>query len=311
MKRRILLYRDYQGFTGGHLKVWDYFNHIRQAPGFEPLIAFAPNSHWTADNPWQSWREQIVPWQPEAADILFLAGLDWQQLPPAQRINPPRPVINLIQGVRHADPQQPLYDFLRHPALRICVSTPIAEALTATGQVNGPLVVIPLGIDLTELPTPPPWTARHLDLLIVGSKQPTLARTLGERLHAPGRQIEIVTTPLPRQQFLQRLSMARIALCLPLAAEGFYLPPLEAMALGTLVICPDCIGNRDYCQPGSNCLQPAYDPAALMAAAEAALALSAEAAERLQLAGGATAATRTLARERAALLDVLHQYDTV
>ena len=41
--------------------------------------------------------------------------------------------------------------------------------------------------------------------------------------------------------------------------EGFYLPALEAMALGSLVICPDCIGNRSFCLPGRNCFRPNYD----------------------------------------------------
>jgi GT2 family glycosyltransferase len=36
--------------------------------------------------------------------------------------------------------------------------------------------------------------------------------------------------------------------------EGFCLPPLEAMAAGTPVVCTDAHGNRDFCRDGENCL---------------------------------------------------------
>lgn len=38
--------------------------------------------------------------------------------------------------------------------------------------------------------------------------------------------------------------------------EGFCLPPLEAMAAGTPVVCTDAHGNRDFCHDGENCLMP-------------------------------------------------------
>ena len=48
--------------------------------------------------------------------------------------------------------------------------------------------------------------------------------------------------------------------------EGFCLPPLEAMASGTPVVCTDAHGNRDFCRDGENCLMPAAEPAAVSAA---------------------------------------------
>lgn len=41
--------------------------------------------------------------------------------------------------------------------------------------------------------------------------------------------------------------------------EGFALPPLEAMASGTPVICTDAHGNRNYIRPGENCLLVSHD----------------------------------------------------
>ena len=48
--------------------------------------------------------------------------------------------------------------------------------------------------------------------------------------------------------------------------EGFCLPPLEAMAAGTPVVCTDAHGNRDFCRDGENCLMPAADPRAVSGA---------------------------------------------
>jgi len=42
--------------------------------------------------------------------------------------------------------------------------------------------------------------------------------------------------------------------------EGFALPPLEAMAAGTAVVCTDAHGNRDFCRHEENCLIAAPDP---------------------------------------------------
>ena len=45
--------------------------------------------------------------------------------------------------------------------------------------------------------------------------------------------------------------------------EGFALPPLEAMACGTPVVCTDANGNRDFCVDGVNCLMPPATPRAV------------------------------------------------
>ena len=46
-----------------------------------------------------------------------------------------------------------------------------------------------------------------------------------------------------------------IFLATPLAEEGLYLPAMEAMAAGNLVITPNAIGNLFYCDFGINCLE--------------------------------------------------------
>ena len=57
---------------------------------------------------------------------------------------------------------------------------------------------------------------------------------------------------VPRKQFLERLASVRYLLTLSLT-EGFGLIPLEAMALGTVVLGFDGFGGQEYMVPGTNC----------------------------------------------------------
>src|SRR6185436_8595712 len=92
-KRTVLFHRDFQRFTGGHLKVWHYFNHVLASEAYVPRIAFAENSQWDATNPWTNAKEYITDWNPHAADVLFLAGKDWEVVGTQ---NAKQPVVNLI-----------------------------------------------------------------------------------------------------------------------------------------------------------------------------------------------------------------------
>ncbi|MFZ4792419.1 MAG: glycosyltransferase [Candidatus Competibacteraceae bacterium] len=313
MPSKILLFhRNFQSFTGGHLKLWHYFNHVQHSPHYQAQIAFTADSLWNDANPWLPIRPHtLTVWNPETADALFLAGMDWAALTEAQRQNPPRPIINLIQGIRHRIPDTPLYPYLAHRAVRICVSEEVAEAVRATRRVNGPLFTIPNGLELTELPTASPWEAREIDLLIVGIKNPALAEELYRHLPTSELRVTLLTEIQPRPRFLDQLAKAKISVLLPLPEEGFYLPPLESFALGTLTICPDCIGNRSFCLPGITCLQPAYTVEALLQAIDQALRLPLP--ERLVLLDAARrmAGQHPLASERQAFLNLLHQLNAI
>lgn len=52
---------------------------------------------------------------------------------------------------------------------------------------------------------------------------------------------------------------ADVFLSTPMVTEGFYLPGLEAMAAGAIVLTPDVGGNRTYCRFGENCLQVEWE----------------------------------------------------
>ena len=313
--KSVLFHRDFQGFTGGHLKVWNYFNHVEASPGRRAWIHFSPDSRWDASNPWISRRAEVRShWQPEQADLLFLGGFDWAMLPAAERDHYGRPIINLIQHVHHGDPAHPLSDFLRHRAIRVCVSAEVRAAIEDHG-VNGPTFVIPNGVALDDLPLPASREERPVDWLICGLKddRSAMARDLARELEREGGwgRVETLTRLLPRADFLAALARARTVVLLPRATEGFYLPALEAMALGCLVVCPDCVGNRSFCRDGDNALvPPVCDVDSLHAAMRKARAAGFPA-QTLVENGRRTVAEHTLARERAALHEILASVDAL
>jgi glycosyltransferase involved in cell wall biosynthesis len=231
--------------------------------------------------------------------VLFVAGLDWEAVPdPA-----PAPVINLIQGVRHGDAGDPRRGFLSRPAIRICVSDEVAAAIVSTGLVNGPVHVIPNGIDLGDLP--PTTLPRDIPVLIAGMKNPAFARTVEDRLRRAGIEAECLVEPLPRAAFLERLARAAVAITIPVEREGFFLPALEAMAVGAVVVCPDCVGNRGFCRDRETAFRPAYTLDDVVAAAIEAVRRPPQAAEAMRAAAAREVRHHGLEAERLAFLRIL------
>lgn len=296
---RMLFHRDFRGYTGGHGKVWDYFNHAL-ALGFDARVYLTPESLRDAGNPWMALPERIEPrWQPRLpADVLFVAGMDWQAVPADA---PGARVVNLVQGLRHADAGLPLRAFLSRPAARICVSQAVADAIVASGEVNGEVRVIAAALNLPDV-------RRQADardtVLIAALKNPQIGREVAALLRRQGHRVELLDACLPRDEFLAALARARIAVMLPYRHEGFFLPGLEAMALGCAVAMPACAGNAEYALDGGNCLMPEADAQALAAAVQH-LHDDTALQSRLIAAGCITASRHTLAAERAAFAEFL------
>lgn len=306
--RTILFHRKFRRFHGGHLKVWHYFNHVLVTPGFDALALFDIDSTWDATNPWFRARDRVIDTLGELRpDALFVAGRDWQRLDALGLLDRDLPILNLIQHVRHADDWSIQSRYLDRKAIRICVSEEVAEAVTAAGS-RGPIVVIPNAVDVPSVARDAK-ERRPTDLLVAGLKQPGLAMRLAERLEAPGRAMETLTEHLERDDFLAAIRRARVTLFLPNDEEGFYLPALEGMALGTLVICPDCVGNRAFCLPGQNAFRPEYRFDELVRAAEEALSLPLADADALIACGRRTAQAHSPWAEREAFSHVLANLD--
>ena len=284
--RTVWFYRDYVRLAGGHVKHAHYFEHVRRMPGFAPRITFsgAPANESVARERRRLWPPGAGAvaegWEPERGDVLFVAGVDWRYLAESGLEELPNPRINLVQGVRHARAGTELHRYLAERAIRICVSQEVADAISATGRTQGPILTIPNGIELTpfepaEESSPAGFEARPSAITIVGYKRPDLARGLSARLDAEGVEHRLITGFIDRDEFLDRLAGSRVAVCLPRAEEGFYLPALEGMALGCLVVTLDCVGNRGFCRHDRNCLVAEPDPDSLCAAAKRALAMPA------------------------------------
>ena len=297
--RVLLFHRDYRGLTGGHLKVRHYYAHAACSARYTPRIYFTPESLAGPENPWHGIDPPaLAAWRPEEAAALFVAGLDWRAVPDPC----PVPVINLVQHVRHAFPGDERRPFLARPAVRICVSREVADAITATGAVNGPVHVIPNGIDLENIPSA---AERDIGVLVAGVKNRPFAAALADRLATAGIEAVVSDARLPRAVFLERLSRARVVVTLPHEQEGFFLPALEAMAAGAIVVCPDCTGNRGFCRDRVTAFRPAYDLGEVAAATLAAVRLPPG--ERAGMLAAATAEARRhgLEAERSAFLRIL------
>jgi glycosyltransferase involved in cell wall biosynthesis len=322
--KTVLFFRTFRGTTGGDLKVWHYFNHVLAAPGHTARVSFSADSVWDESNPWRDRRDLVVD-DPAAvaADRLFLSGVDWLRLPPARREASPLPIINLIQGLRsHTVPGAGGYEWVTRRAIRISVGVELTEALESNGRVNGPLVTIPNAIDFDEVRAHArPDGQRDLDLLIVATKTrpypsvpgvpdwpPELGRRLLPRFERPGRSVHLIDEMLPRPEYLEWMSRARVTLFLLYRVEACPLSPLEGMALGTFVVSPDCVGNRSFCLPGVNSFRPPYEEEAIVEAVEDALGDPAAVAP-LALAGIRTARERDLPGERAAFVELLGRVD--
>jgi glycosyltransferase involved in cell wall biosynthesis len=243
--------------------------------------------------------------------VLFLSGMDWEQLESSERERSSRPVINLVQSLWHACPDDPFgrYQSLSHKAIRISVSPEVTDAVIATGRVNGPIYTIPAAIDFDNvIAHTRPNSERDTDIAIFGKKEPELARRLAARLGRPGRGVQLIDRQVSRADALDWMSRSNVTVMLARRKEGNPLPPLEGMALGTIVVSPDCIGNRAYCLPGVNCFRPDYDEDSIVQAAESAVHELPHLGEMIENAAR-TARQRDLSGEREAFLEILRSVD--
>jgi hypothetical protein len=304
--RTLLAHRDYRGYTGGHGKFLDYLAHVQAHPAWQVRLHLSPASP-DADNPFLHLPME-ADWRPAQADALLLGGMDWSMLE-GEAMRASQPIINLVQHVRHADEGSTLRSFLSRHAIRVCVSSAVADAILATGEVAGPVHVIPAAVDLAMLTDIGARTPMRHGVFIDAVKQTALGREVAERLRVADVAVDLLTERLPRFEYLRRMAAADVVVTLPDRVEGFYLPGLEAMAMGRALVQYDCVGSRDYLDAERNALVPAV---AAESVAAAALRLHADAALRTRIshAGQATAQRFNLETERRqvhALLDAMDE----
>lgn len=304
----VLFFRKYRRFHGGHLKVWHYFNHTLATDGFDARVLFDIDSNWDSSNPWSGVRNLVVDSPAEVqAEAYFVAGRDWQRMDALGLLDGDVPIINFIQHTRHAGDWSIQSRYLTRKAIRICVSDEVARAVEGAGS-RGRTIVIPNSVDVPVVVGAN--EDRSLDLLIAGLKQPEMALQAAAALQKPGHSIEVLTDHVSRDEFLAKIRSAHNVLFLPNREEGFYLPALEGMALGAVVICPDCIGNRGFMNE-RNSIFPDYDLDELVEATKATLIMPEHERATLLEHARQTAARHQPAAERAAFSEVLRNLDNL
>jgi hypothetical protein len=295
----MLFTRHVPGLLGGTLKVFDYLEHVRLSGRFEPILYLRAGSVDISAYVASSVRVVDAPLE---TDAYFFAGSDWTVADQAGFSLENRVVINLIQGFRHLDPREPMHAHLTRPAVRICVSEPLARAIRASGLANGPLLCVPNGIDVARVTS---FAASRAErVFIAGLKRPELARAVAAKL--AGTEVDLCIERLPRDAFLARMGRCAVTVALPFSFEGFYLPALEAMALESVVVLARADGPASFCRDGVNAVVTADDAAMLAAAARALLAEPARQ-ERLRGAARETARAHDLQHERRAVLALIDQ----
>jgi hypothetical protein len=292
--KKVLFVRHFTRLFGGHVRHWHYWQHVKRVPGFEPLLLFRGN--WNRDdNLWRGEgqrRLKSLDWS--KVDILLIGGMSWADV---GNVPSHIPIINTIQGTQHSE--MPRARFLSRRAIRICMSTQIKDIIKS--RANGPIFVNNPSVDVPIKR----GGQRDIPILIVGHKKKPLAR----KIKAAFPRATLLTAMLPREKFLGLMYRSRIVVGLPKAREGFYLPALEAMCAGALVVCPDCVGNRELVTHNYNCLQPIYTSGHIIEAIRQALKLGAKHRQRLIAGGYETAKRNRPAREYKNFLRILTKVD--
>lgn len=295
--------------SGGILKVCDYMKHALEFDALNTRIYVPRENNLTSlsKSPLFTVRHRVqytIDWSEVA--ILVISGWGWERFVPAQfSDNPPFIILYIVQSFAKIDPLDRRFTNLKSPAIRICVSAPLGRALNDIDGVNGPVHVIPAGIRVSEVQESAERN-RDIDVCIVGLKNPQLATTIHNYFLHQGFKICLLTERVSRTSFLNKISRARVATFLPERVEGFYLPALEAMALGTLVVCPDVRGN-DYVIDGHNAVVPAYTLEAIVAAVEFSLRLSLDVITVITKNAETTALSHDIHNERAAFQKLLQR----
>lgn len=260
--KSISFIRHYHGYTGGHQKVRDYISHFLSF-GWSPSLflnkSAVTNKDLFDNIPNVVYQEQYLP---ENSEVVFLAGMDWENY--LSQKTSSRKVINLIQHVRHADPHQALFKYLKEPAIRLCVSEAVRDAILP--HANGPCYVIKMGHTIEPMRHKKGW-----DIYILANKQAELGSELTNWFRAQGYRVLVHTSTQEHRQVIEAMASSRLTIALPHETEGFYLPGIEAMYYSNMAVVPYCVANKEYYSRYSNLMMPNFSYNGIRLAALSAL----------------------------------------
>ncbi len=269
--------------VGGVVKIFDYVNHARSL-GYRPIVAcpeqYKPElplfgiSRFSDISPEKGVRfTSLDRVSVGPNDFAFLSWPTHYEIvePRMSRWTQHEQIIFIVQNVRWANPTFTggyALRLLSRPMARIMTNDVVLEMVRPYLNVSSMTEVILLGHDSG-------FFAKERkggfgDPLKVGYT--TWKSTVGDEvasLLAKDRSFTFraIRDPVGWDELRELYHWSDIFLATPLAEEGFYMPGLEAMAAGAVVISSDAGGNRAYCRFGENCVEVGFDDAAAYAQA--------------------------------------------
>lgn len=310
------------GLAGGVIKVLDYAEHCAvlgiattiwapPLPNSSDPVTTLPVYRRLVDHDHVSVRHlrelEIAP----GATVLFTEPTHHRLIELSQSEPLAGRLIHLVQGTRHANPAWNdglNYRLLHRPMTRIAVSHQVADAVVPVANTRHDIHTIVEGHDCDYFggrPAAASGSEHRLRVLYT-----TWKSDLGDRIaEAASDDQELafiaVRTALGWPSLRNRYHGADVLLCTPGVEEGFYLPGLEAMAAGAVVVTALVGGNEAYVRSGENALVATYDDVESHLAALRSLSDNAELRSRLLAGGAETIGAHSLDRERSEFGDVL------
>lgn len=311
--------------VGGIVKCFDYIGHARklgfgvcvycdQRPEDAPELFLRPDFAAIADGSVSFLPRAKLPASREDL-YLFSLPSDFSVIEPLLRRGVSTGhIIHLVQNTRHADAgfeNGYALRLLTRPMSRITINDEVLDAIRPYLHKGSYCGTIPLGHDSayfhkpdrTNLPGGSNLPGRAGDASPLRVGYMIWKSDFGDRLaHELAGDDRYEFTSLRRtvgwpelREFYHSLD---ILLCTPMRKEGFYLPGLEAMAAGCVVIVPDVEGNMSYCRFGENCIGYGFEDISGAAdALDLAASLDAPALDTLRARADATWRRRDLETE--------------
>lgn len=310
--------------VGGVIKTLDYAVHAHGAGrevvvvSPEPFDVDLPIARIDRLRSLSDMRHVQGPWFGVRRDemVLFAWPTDYELIAPRlERDTAHERVVHLVQNVRHASP-----DFLdgyarrllARPMTRIATNDIVAASIRPHAHGDSELHTIPLGHDVErfEVTRDNGWSRGPLRVGYTTWKSPIGDSVRDAMAGDSGYEFRSIRTTVGWDELAHLYRWADVFLAAPIREEGFYMPALEAMAAGCIVVTPDAGGNMTYCRFGENCVEVGFEEVtdyvnALRAIAE----WQPDQVDRMRrLAHDAVGAHR-LEAERVAAVDVLDRVD--
>lgn len=150
------------------------------------------------------------------------------------------------------------YRLLSKPLRRICITQEVLGAVSPYVENKDKLHLIPHGFDFDAFKNTP--EQNDPITLFYNTFKSDLAKDVASAYRKASQVSSVLEAKkgVSWDELRQFYAKGSIFIASPLPEEGLYLPGLEAMAAGQLIIIPDAFGNRFYCDFGDNCIQVPY-----------------------------------------------------